>query len=504
MQDISLIFFYIIYAIDIIALMYFSLHTYLVIYLYIKNPNKCKYSKDTTIVPLQKYPMVTIQLPIYNEYYVVERLIDSVVKIEYPKKSLEIQILDDSTDECRNLVAKKVKEYNKLGFNMVHIHRTNRVGHKAGALKAGLEVAKGNFIAIFDADFVPCVDFLEKTMPYFFMNGSEKLGMVQTRWGHLNKDNSILTRAQSIGVDGHFIIEQVARNISGLWMNFNGTAGIWRKECIIDAGNWQSDTLTEDFDISYRAELKGWYFKYLSDVVCPAELPDTITSFKSQQFRWCKGSLQTAVKLLPVILKTKLPLKVKLEAFTHLTNYTVHPLMYLNILVTPLLILADFNVADMPLIFKVFITFITMGPMVFYTLSQKTLYPDWKKRVIWLPFLTLIGSGIAVNNTKAWIEGVFGKHSSFVRTPKFGSVAKKNISKADQMKYLTFKFDIIIVLEFLTTFYILWTIYLVFLSHNWFILPFLCMYFLGFVYINILSVYDSLHWFFLFKKTRNV
>ena len=501
MHDIALIAFYLTYTLDVLALMYFSLHTYMMIYLYAKNPTKCRseYDEKNGIVPkLKSYPMVTIQLPVYNEYYVVERLIDSVLKIKYPQNKLEIQVLDDSTDECRDLVAKKVKQYQKKGFNIQHIHRINRIGHKAGALKEGLKKAKGKYIAIFDADFIPSVDFLEKTIPYFSLD--KKIGMVQSRWGHINKDYSILTKAQSIGVDGHFIIEQVARNASDLWMNFNGTAGIWLKECIIDAGNWESDTLTEDFDLSYRAELKGWKFKYLRDVVCPAELPATITAFKSQQFRWCKGSLQTAVKLIPTILKSNLSLKIKFEAITHLTMYTVHPLMYLNILITPCVILLNLNVSEMPWFIKASLLLITMGPMFFYTLSQKYLYTDWKVRILWLPFLTLIGSGIAVNNTKAWLEGVFGKQSSFVRTPKMGMTSKNTKNTIDNNKYFTFKLDIVTIIEFITTFYILGTIYMAVKSTNWFIVPFLVMYFLGFAYINFLSLYDSMRWFFIFKK----
>ena len=262
--------------------------------------------------------------------------------------------------------------------------------------------------------------------------------MVQTRWGHVNEDYSLLTKAQSIGVDGHFIIEQVARNASDLWMNFNGTAGIWRKSCIIDAGNWHYDTLTEDFDLSYRAELKGWKFKYLSDILCPAELPATVSAYKSQQFRWCKGSLQTAVKLIPKILRSKESWKVKAEALTHLLNYSVHPLLYLNILLTlPMIYMQDI-LFHVPVYFVTLLLSVlgisTMGPIIFYAVSQKHLYPDWKKRLKFLPILTMIGSGISLSNTKAWLEGVLGKQSSFVRTPKLGITSEKNSQLKQKIK----------------------------------------------------------------------
>ena len=503
------------YVVDVLAMFYFGIHCYVMLYLYLKNPEKCssssslsqpdaasghKESKD-----MQEYPHVTVQLPMFNEYYVAGRLIDSVASLDYPKDKLEIQVLDDSTDECRLLVQKKVAHYQSLGFNIHHIHRKNREGHKAGALKMGLEKAKGEFIAIFDADFIPMPQFLRKTVPFFYTD--DTIGMVQARWGHVNDDYSSLTKAQSIGVDGHFMIEQVARNASDLWMNFNGTAGIWRKTCIMDAGNWHYDTLTEDFDLSYRAELRGWKFKYLSDVLCPAELPATVTAFKSQQFRWCKGSIQTAVKLIPRILRSKEAFKVKVEAVTHLLNYSVHPLIYLNILLTMPVVYFQSKLFDAPLYFMLPLMFIlglaTMGPIVFYAVSQKHLYADWRRRLRFLPVLSMIGSGISLSNTKAWLEGIMGKQSSFVRTPKMGITSQEDHhSLKEKNRYNHPRVDFVTILELFTILYILGTILYSIHLGKWVVIPYLLIYFFGFFYVNFLSFSDYFRGIFRSKTLQ--
>jgi cellulose synthase/poly-beta-1,6-N-acetylglucosamine synthase-like glycosyltransferase len=270
--------------------------------------------------------MVTIQLPMYNEMYVVERLIDAVCEIEYPKDKLEIQVLDDSTDETVEVVAKIVKAKQELGFDIQHVRRSNREGFKAGALKEGMKSAKGKYIAIFDADFIPKKDFLRNTLRYFT---HDKIGLVQTRWEHLNEDYSILTKIQALALNGHFVIEQTVRNKAGFFIQFNGTGGVWLKECIEDAGNWHADTLTEDLDLSYRAQLKGWKFIYLRDFTTPAELPAEMNALKAQQFRWTKGAIETSKKLLPIVWKGKIPLRVKLQATFNLTNNLVFPLLFL-------------------------------------------------------------------------------------------------------------------------------------------------------------------------------
>ena len=282
---------------------------------------------------------VTIQLPLYNEKYVAERLIETVCKIDYPRELLEIQVLDDSTDDTKNLVNKIVKEKKSEGFDIKQIHRKNRKGYKAGALKEGLKKAKGDLIAIFDADFVPNKDFLKNTLKYFT---DPKIGMVQTRWEHLNENYSILTRIQALALNGHFVIEQPVRNRAGFFINFNGTGGIWRKECIEDAGNWHDDTITEDLDLSYRAQLKGWKFIYLRDITTPAELPAEMNALKAQQFRWTKGAIETAKKLLPAIWRSKIPMRVKLQSTFHLTNNFVFPfILVVGILNVPLIFIKN-------------------------------------------------------------------------------------------------------------------------------------------------------------------
>ncbi|MCB1199818.1 MAG: glycosyltransferase family 2 protein [Leptospiraceae bacterium] len=504
MFEIFLGFIALVYLIDIIALFYFGVHCYVMVKLYLENRKECQSDPETLQMltgKMKKWPKVTVQLPMYNEMYVAERLIDAVAKIDYPKDLLEIQVLDDSTDETQLIAEKKTKEYQKKGFNIQYIHRTNRDGHKAGALKAAMKKATGNYIAIFDADFIPSIDFLRKTIPYFYE--SKDIGMVQTRWGHINADYSILTKAQSIGIDGHFSIEQVARAGGNLWLNFNGTAGVWRKSCILDAGNWESDTLTEDFDLSYRAELKGWKFKYLADVVNPAELPATVAAYKSQQFRWCKGSIQTAVKLIPRILKADVSWKIKLEAITHLTNYSVHPLMIINILATlPLLYFQEeFTQLSLPAIFAfaVFLSIGTFGPMTMYMVSQKSLYKDWVRRAIWLPILTMIGTGIAVNNTKAWLEAVMGKKSAFVRTPKL-KLETRGDKMEERSAYGQVKLDTLVFWELALVAYILVTISMAISTGKTFVVPYMLLYAGGFLYVATASIWSTMKQYIAIRR----
>ena len=493
--------FIVVYSIDIIALFAFGVHSYLMVYLYRRNSAYCDSLKDPEHLPIDldsadqsSLPVVTIQLPIFNEFYVVERLIRSSAALEWPRDKLEVQVLDDSTDETTERVRRLVEFYSAQGVDIKHIHRTNRKGHKAGALKAGLEACRGEFVAIFDADFLPAPDFLRHTIPYF---DSPEIGMVQTRWGHINSDYSVLTKAQSFGIDGHFMIEQVARNCNQLWMNFNGTGGIWRKECIYDAGNWQSDTLTEDFDLSYRAELAGWKFRYFKNVVSPAELPATISAFKSQQFRWCKGSIQTAVKLIPRILRSEFSWQIKAEAIVHLVNYSVHPLMVVNILLTlPLLLMEKtlgFGIYDLSLgvLFgaAALLSIGTFGPTVFYVYSQRELYPDWRKRSVWLPVLMMIGTGIAVSNTRAWLEAVLGIKSSFKRTPKYGIESKADIL-SDRMKYVL-PLDRLVVLELFMGAYCVACIYAALMMSKPYLIPFMILYAGGFFYVAFLSLLEN-------------
>src|SRR3954463_7778437 len=318
------------YFFVLIVLAIYGWHRYYLVYLYMSNRDK----EPLPGRPLDPLPVVTIQLPLYNEMYVAERLIDAVCAIDYPHDLLEIQVLDDSTDETRSIAELAVRRHASRGFDIRYLHRVDRTGYKAGALEAGLAESTGEFIAIFDADFIPPKDFLKRTLPYF--GTDSRIGMVQARWGHINQDYSLLTKIQSILLDAHFVLEHGARNRSGCFFNFNGTAGVWRREAIGSAGGWQHDTLTEDLDLSYRAQLAGWRFVFLPDVVSPAEVPVEMNSFKSQQHRWAKGSIQTCMKLLPRILRSNQPLKVKVEAFFHLSaNFNYLLMSLLSILMFP-------------------------------------------------------------------------------------------------------------------------------------------------------------------------
>ncbi|MEJ5286722.1 MAG: Glycosyltransferase [Candidatus Kapaibacterium sp.] len=409
------------YFLSLSVLFLFGIHGLVLLYYYHK----------TQKILLPKYelpkelPTVTIQLPIFNELYVVDRLIRHVCKIRYPKDKLEIQVLDDSTDETQEVAKQLVEEFRAKGFDIHYLHRDNREGFKAGALKYGLERAKGEFIAIFDADFIPAEDFLEKTIPYF---QNPQVGMVQTRWGHINEEYSFLTKALALSLDGHFVIEQQARNRAGFFINFNGTAGIWRKETIIDAGNWQPDTLTEDLDLSYRAQLKGWKFVFLNDVVSPAELPADINALKTQQFRWTKGAVETAKKIIPQLLKAKLDWKVKLEGIVHLTSNIVFPLiLVVAVLNVPLVVIKN-TFSEFDVYYNAMSIFVlaSISSFLFYLYSQKAIHVDWRNRILLFPVFLAGSMGLAINNTKAVIEALIGKKSGFTRTPKYRIVSNKD------------------------------------------------------------------------------
>lgn len=408
------------YIFSLVILLIFASHGFVMLYYHRKyDSNEHIFSKDPSTDK-----KVTIQLPLFNEYYVVERLIETICQIEHPKENLEIQVLDDSTDESVELAAEVVARKQAEGFDIKHIHRKNRSGFKAGALKEGLKVAKGDFIAIFDADFLPKKDFLITTLKYFSNNN---IGMVQTRWEHLNEDYSILTKIQALALDGHHVIEQTVRNKAGFFINFNGTGGVWRKECIVDAGNWQADTLTEDLDLSYRAQLRGWKFVYLRDVTTPAELPSEINALKAQQFRWTKGAIETAKKMLPLVLKSDLPLRVKLQSTFHLTNNFVFPFILLaGILNVPLIFIK--NSGPYNNIFNFMAIFVTafISSFLFYLYAQKDIHEDWRKKIAMFPLFMAGSMGFAVNNSRAVFEGLLNRKSEFVRTPKFKIINKED------------------------------------------------------------------------------
>ncbi len=403
-----------VYFFVLVILAVYGWHRYYLVYLYMKH-------KDHQPAPLgsfQTLPRVTVQLPIYIEMYVAERLIDAVCRLDYPRELLEIQVLDDSVDETTAVAERTVRRHAAAGIHITCLHRTDRTGYKAGALEAGLQVAAGEYVAIFDADFIPPPDFLRRSVPFFT---DPKVAMVQARWGHVNQDYSLLTKIQSILLDGHFVLEHGSRSRSGLFFNFNGTAGIWRRSAIEDAGGWQHDTLTEDLDLSYRAQLRGWQFVFLQDLIAPAELPVEMNAFKSQQHRWAKGSIQTCRKVLPQILRSDLPLGVKTEAFYHLTaNFNYVLMCVLSVLMAPSMVIRynmgwyEMLLIDVPLFIAA-----TASLGNFYMVSQRELHKDWTTRLKYLPFLLSIGIGLTVNNTRGVLEGLFNRQSEFVRTPKY-------------------------------------------------------------------------------------
>jgi cellulose synthase/poly-beta-1,6-N-acetylglucosamine synthase-like glycosyltransferase len=432
----------------------------------------------------KEWPQVTIQLPIFNERYVVERLIESICRLDYPGNLLEIQVLDDSTDDTVQIARAAVEKMKARGSDIVFIHRENRSGFKAGALRDGLLTAKGELIGIFDADFIPNPNFLKETVPYFV---DPQVGMLQTRWGHINNAYSLLTRAQSIGIDGHFGVEQASRAFSGFFMNFNGTAGIWRKKTIEDAGGWQADTLTEDLDLSYRAQLRGWKLCFAPEVVCPAEIPVSINAFKSQQHRWAKGSIQTAKKNLGKLWRADISLLIKIQAFLHLTHYIIHPMMLVVVLTSIPILYSQwvFNTLTYPVVIFTFLCLATFGPSSMYLFSQRILYPDWKSRIKYLPFLMCLGTGIAVNNTKAVLEALLNMESGFIRTPKYGIT-----KRADRWigKQYSIPLNSITVLEFFLGIYSLTGLFLFLLFSKYLVSPFLLIYTSGFFYVFFLSV----------------
>lgn len=442
-------------------------------------------------------PFVSIQLPVYNEMYVMERLLENMSKMDYPKDKLEIQVLDDSTDESLELTQKLVKQLKLSGVNIVHIHRTKRTGFKAGALKEGLKVAKGEFIAIFDADFLPRPNWLKETIPYF---KDENIGVVQTRWSHLNRNHSVLTKIQAFALDAHFTLEQVGRNSKSHFINFNGTAGVWRKTCILEAGNWEGDTLTEDLDLSYRAQLKNWKFKYLEDVETPAELPMAISAARSQQFRWNKGGAENFRKMAWKLVKNKhISAKTKAHGLLHLLNST----MFLNIFIVavlsiPMLYIKNEYESLKPYFYVM--SFFVVSSIIFfvcYWFMYKKIYGNSLKDFIeylgmFFTFFS-IAMGFSLHNSVAVLEGHFGKRSDFVRTPKFNINSLSDSWKNN--KYLSKKIPIYVLFEGLLTLYFGFGMYSAFVVGNqggdFGLFPFHLMLFLGFGYVFFKSVTSS-------------
>ncbi|MGD8623834.1 MAG: glycosyltransferase [Anaerolineae bacterium] len=397
------------YALSILALSFYGFNNLLLAWIYLRRARTPVRERTPLREP---WPRVTVQLPIYNELHTAERLLAAVAGLDYPRDRLEIQVLDDSTDATRRLVAKAVMRLQAEGVDAVHLMREDRVGFKAGALAAGLAQARGEFVAIFDADFVPNSDFLQRLVPHF---ADPAVGCIQARWGHVNRDYSTLTQLQALGVDGHFVVQQTARSRAGLFLNFNGTAGIWRRTCIEDAGGWQGDTLTEDLDLSYRAQLRGWRIVYRPDVVVPAELPAQIGAFKRQQARWAQGSIETALKLMGRLLRSGQRPAVKLEGVMHLTGYLVHPLMLSVILLTlPMSFSHSWVLLSIP-----WLMISAAGPPFLYIVAQLADRGEGRRRLRYMPLLIMLGMGLCLNNTAAVLRGLLGIRRDFQRTPKF-------------------------------------------------------------------------------------
>ncbi len=432
-----------------------------------------------------EWPAVTVQLPIYNEALVVRRLIEAVAQLDYPPQLLQIQVLDDSTDETTELAQAGVAEYRQRGVNIELVRRADRSGFKAGALKHGLDTASGEYIAIFDADFVPEPDFLKRTIPYLL--GDPQAGFLQTRWGHLNRAYSYFTEAQALALDGHFVVEQTARNRSGLLINFNGTAGVWRRACIEGAGGWQGETICEDFDLSYRAQLAGWRCLFLPDVVAPAEIPPQLAAFKRQQFRWAKGSIQCLKKLGKPVLQAPLPWWVKLQALIHLSGYLVHPLMVILAIITPLVMVTGGTAQiHFPLIY---LSLLSFGPPLMYAVAQITLYPGrWRRHYQAMPLLILLGSGIALSNTKAVFEALLGVGNVFRRTPKFNVT-----TAADRWQSSAYRLPVdgLALVELALSLYSLAGAWIAVTHHNQFAVPFILLYALGFGYVGLQGWWEA-------------
>ncbi|MES2705990.1 MAG: cellulose synthase family protein [Verrucomicrobiota bacterium] len=464
------------YVFVVVGLSAFGLHRWFMVALFWRNYRNPPQPKGR----FEKLPLITIQLPIFNELHVVSRLVKGVAELDYPRELLEIQILDDSTDETRQICEAEAEGLRARGFDVTLIHRTDRTGYKAGALENGMAQAKGDFLFILDADFVPQPGILHEMVHYFT---DEKIGMIQTRWGHINRDYSLLTKVQALFLDGHLVVEQVARSRSGRYFNFNGTAGVWRKQTIIDAGGWQHDTLTEDLDLSYRAQMKGWKFIFLKDVICPAELPVDMNGFKSQQHRWTKGSIQTCRKMLGPIWRSDMPLMLKIEATVHLTANYAYLLLFLMIFLVFPGAGADFKMGgyrlwlfDLPVFV---LTTVSIG--LFYLSSQIAAYPKtgWKN-IIYLPVLLALGIGMSINNGKAVLEAMLGQESAFIRTPKYG-IEKKG-QEWKKAKYKSLK-SLVVVLEIMLALYFTGVVIFAILNNYWNSVPFLIMFMLGFWYV---------------------
>ncbi|SHG75937.1 hypothetical protein SAMN05444483_1286 [Salegentibacter echinorum] len=480
----------IIYTLALLLIFFYSISQFQLLLNYLKAKKKVDTSEKFDLNNPAEIPVVTIQLPLYNELYVVERLLKNIAKIAYPREKLEIQVLDDSTDESIETIKKTIQELQKTGLDIQHITRENRTGFKAGALKEGLKIARGEFIAIFDSDFLPKKNWLLQTVPYF---KNPEIGVVQTRWGHINRDYSLLTKIQAFALDFHFILEQTGRNFGRHFINFNGTAGIWRKACILDAGNWSGDTLTEDLDLSYRAQLKNWEFKYLEDVETPAELPVAISAARSQQFRWNKGAAENFKKNFKKLAKDpSVPFSTKFHAFFHLLNSSMFLIiLILAVLSVPVLFIKNNN-PQFGWYFNL-VAFFLVSTLIFF-LCYYTAYAKIHGKSL-KSFFSFIGMfftffsvamGFSVHNSLAVLEGHLGKKSAFIRTPKFNVNSIKDSWKNN--KYIQQKFSLSLGVEFALWLYFGFGLYSAFLLHDFSLAVFHLMLFIGFGFVVFRSI----------------
>ncbi|WP_299669326.1 cellulose synthase family protein [uncultured Polaribacter sp.] len=487
----------IVYSLALLLIFMYALAQLNLLFNYLKARKKEDTSEKFDFSNAEEIPFVTIQLPVYNELYVMKRLLKNIAKLAYPLEKLEIQVLDDSTDESIETTAKHIKKIQEKGIDIQHIRRSNRQGFKAGALKEGLKIAKGEFVAIFDADFLPQKDWLLKTVPYF---KDAEIGVVQTRWGHINRNYSTLTKIQAFALDAHFTLEQVGRNSKGHFINFNGTAGIWRKECIYQAGNWQGDTLTEDLDLSYRAQLKNWKFKYLEHIVTPAELPVIISAARTQQFRWNKGGAENFQKMMKkVILNNNISFKTKIHSLLHLLNSSMFTCIFLvAVLSIPMLYIKNEN-EDLKIYFYA-LSFFVISSFIFficYWYMYKNIYGGgiknfFKYIAAFFTFFS-IAMGFSLHNTIAVLEGHFGKKSEFVRTPKFNIKTIKDSWKTN--KYIKKRPSVHVILEGILALYFVFGMYSAFVVGNeggdFGLFPFHLMLFIGFSYVFFKSIFSK-------------
>lgn len=467
------------YLVVLVGLSAYGLHRWSIIYLFLRHIRRRVEPKRT----FTELPTVTVQLPLYNEYYVIRRLLNAVAQLDYPREKLQVQVLDDSTDETAAIAADECARLRATGLDIVHIHRTDRTGFKAGALENGLRTATGEFIFILDADFVPQPDVLRQSIHYFT---DEKIGMVQMRWGHLNRNDSLLTRIQAMFLDGHLLLEQTARCRSGRFFNFNGTAGIWRRQAIEDAGGWEHDTLTEDLDLSYRSQLAGWKFEFLPDIVIPAELPPDMNGFKSQQHRWTKGSIQTCKKMLGTIWRAKIPFLLKVEATMHLTsNFGYLLLALLCLLMLPQTLGAPVRwhtwLIDVPIFLAT-----TVSIATFYICAQRHLNPrGWLRDMLLLPMLLSLAIGMSVNNGRAVLEALCNQQSDFNRTPKYGDGRKA--ARTRRKSYLPLA-SLLPFIELAFAGYFAFCAWHAIMNGQWTTVPFILLFFVGFSYVASKSV----------------